>query len=162
MGSSMGLCPAADARVHVEEGYPASSYPEDNDRPLLHPPIHLHYMVDRIELAKKVLSKEVSCAYRLADESIAKARDIPEFRINVRYAMDEGMRAMYESTVHTEDVKRSVEENVRHIEEGLRIRNEVLELTNENYFNQTFAELSPTTLTEARNSLTHTAQPLDA
>lgn len=161
MGGAVGLCLATDVRVHVEEDFPASALPEDRDRPLLHPPIHLSYMHDRIELAKKVLSKEISGAYRLADESITKAREVPEFRINVRYTLDEGMRAMYESTVRSEDVRRSVEENVRRIEEGLRIRNEVLELTNENYFNQPFAELSPISLAEARDSLTHSANEPD-
>ena len=162
MGSSLGVCLSSSARVHVEAESPASISPYDEDRHLLHSPIHLNYMKDRIELAKTVLAKEVAGVYLLADESIAKAKEIPEFRINVRYTMDENMRAMYESKVRTEDIKKSAEANVHRIEEGLRIRNEILELTNENYFNQPFAELSPTTLTEARNTLTQNDQRIES
>ena len=148
MGGSFGLC-RSGLRVYVEE----SPQPLEEERPLIQPPLQLGYMRDRVELAQRVLSKEVSCACRQADASIERARNLPQFKLDVRYTMDEGMRAMYESTVRTEDVKRSVAENLLQIEEGLRIRNEILELTNENYFNERFCELSPTTLQEARNTL---------
>jgi hypothetical protein len=67
--------------------------------------------------------------------------------------MDDKMREIYNSTVLQTDIEDTQRNNISKIEDVLRIRNQLLMLTNENYFKEKFAEPSPTALVDARNML---------
>lgn len=137
-----------NSKVYVDEGII-----DELDYGVISPPINVQYLQDRAELAEQVISKQIAYVQTLAEESIQQAREIPTFKITVKLNMDGGMRKMYNSIVKQEDLEAATKLNIENIEEALRLRNEMLKLANENYFDHKIAELSPENLADARNLL---------
>jgi hypothetical protein len=126
---------------------------EDDHEYIINTPINVAYMKDRIEVANQVVANEINVIHTTVTQSIQIAKDIPQFKITVKLSMDDKMREIYNSTVLQTDIEDTQRNNISKIEDVLRIRNQLLMLTNENYFKEKFAEPSPTALVDARNML---------
>jgi hypothetical protein len=123
---------------------------------LIHEPIDIDKLKQRVELVESIVSDEVKSAETLARDSINVAQTVPRFKLTVKLSMDDEMRKMYNSTVSDLDVERARATNVKGIEELLAMRNKALDLMNTNYLDKKIAEPSSEQLAEARNELSIT------